>query len=606
MPLALPDIKEDFELDTLLELCDLAESGKLDDSKENRDLLEEATFSGIAVLRDRWLRDINTFASECLGYIIEPFHAEWLEMVYNEDAIAQGGEFCVGSVRPKRRGILAPRGFGKSTIRTTVRNVWLILRNLDYRILITSETAGSAKQFLQEIKEIFEFHVVLRLVFGDYTGGFNGNSTVAGNTWTDSKIECVRAEPDGRGGVEYIRRGISAKEPTINTMGVLGAGTGLHYDEIDCDDIIVMKNSRTKGMRDTIRDWVNNTLAPMLMKPHGNWYFNGTRYHPDDLYKHWSGKDGEFEGEITLYKAINTRVPDLTGIAEDSGGHREEEEYSLWEVMFPIEDLRQMRRRRGPAAFNAQMQNDCEAMLGAIVKPDWINVINLDQFDEKSPNLIWVGASDPKWQREDYEKGAAAGYIRMAINPETWNIYIWLARKWYPDFKEYTGFLKDEALFMHKRGTPFMALFFEQNALQNCIETDIKFDDHLGIVPLQGITTVTDKVSRFIAKQGMFYRGQIYLHPVLMEGEESLFEDLIGFPHIERLDLVDTLMLGIEGLQTFYVYTEKFAEEMAPIKHELKKKGKTDEEHQPLDLFRTVPTSYDLFEAVMGKTRSVI
>lgn len=589
----------------LQELHKAAKEGRLEDSKQNRRMVLNSIKATAACFKKVWLEDFSRFTRECLGLYVEPFHAEWQEIRLHPEYINEYGRYCVGSVSLIREFVLAPRGFGKSKIRNTAFVVWLILRNINYRILVVSETADNAKNFLGEVKDIFENNKMLRLVFGDYTGGFSGNSTKAGNVWSTTRIEVAIGKVDDSGNQYWERRSVEEKEPTVNTMGVLNAGTGLHYDVIICDDIVSMKNCRTEGMRKTKLDWFNNTLLPMVQEPHGFIMANGTRYHPQDLYHEWMKQDGLFhnpknakkeiipeEQKTFIYKAIITEK-----VEDAETGNVIEVERSLWERFRPLAKLQLRRKHMGPVAWNAQMLNSVEAMRGAILQPDWIEPIVLDTFDVNDPHLIWIAGTDPSWTKHDVEKNAMAGYCLMALDPD-WNIYVWNVRKWHPNFKEYTLFLYNEALNMNLRGTPLVGLFFEENSLQNCVEADVRWIDTLGITPLEGIQTQSDKTTRFLAKQGLFWRKQVFVHPNLMKGDDCFFNDLLSFPNCETKDGVDAWMLAIEGAQRTFAYMPNdddiYADDdkIIDINDEVYSPGNAE--------------GQDIFELIDGERRSVI
>ncbi|MBI5119034.1 hypothetical protein HZA56_21425 [Candidatus Poribacteria bacterium] len=141
--------------------------------------------------------------------------------------------------------ILAPRGFGKSTLLSVVRCVFEIVRNPDVRILLASNTQPQAEAFLREIRSHFQTNEGFRTFFAD----------LVGPKWTDTEI------------IVRPRKRI-AKEPTIFAIGVGGALVSRHFDVIICDDIDDEENSRTQTQREKLRVWFFKVLLPCL-EPHG-------------------------------------------------------------------------------------------------------------------------------------------------------------------------------------------------------------------------------------------------------------------------------------------------------------------------------------------------
>lgn len=261
--------------------------------------------------------------------------------------------------------ILAPRGFGKSTISTVCFTIWLILCNPDIRILIGSSTAAKSEAFLREIKAHFEQNEKLKELFGD---------KYSATGWKAADIV-------------VIDRKKIAKEPTISARGWSGAVVGSHYDVHLIDDLVNEDNARTKGQREKLRDWFYMSLDPTL-EPEGCRLNIGTRYHPDDIYGHFieqgkqetidSGADYDFEPEATRLRPI--KILKLSALQPDGS--------SLWEEKFPVRKLFQKRSRMGIIRFNAQFQNDTELMKGKIFKEEYFEYYNPLEIDPTSLKIF--------------------------------------------------------------------------------------------------------------------------------------------------------------------------------------------------------------------------
>jgi len=201
------------------------------------------------------------FLSYILGFDLQPFHKEWLDLV-------DRNRFTL---------ILAPRGSGKSTVVTVGYSLWKALMDPQLRVLIVSNTQSQAETFLRLVRNLCVSGKVAD-IFGD----------VVGSVWTNTELEFK-----GHG---------NQKEMTITALGASGALVGRHFDVIMLDDICDGKNMATENRRSKVYEWYFQTLLPML-EPDGELHIIGTRWHEDDFYNRIKG--GNYKTKI--YKALNGR-----------------------------------------------------------------------------------------------------------------------------------------------------------------------------------------------------------------------------------------------------------------------------------------------------------
>lgn len=309
--------------------------------------IQELYSSTSKTVRHLAMGHVDVF-TEMLGYVVKPFHREWLDFQLSHP----------------RSLILGPRGFGKSSICTIAYALWKVVRDPDIRILVVSNTFEQSIAFLREIKGHIETDPVFRSLFGD----------LMGEKWTDSEI------------VLSTRKRI-AKEGTVTALGVFGPLTGRHYDLIIVDDIVDFENSRTEGQRKKLWQWFFTTLMPML-EPEGQIHILGTRYHFLDLYG-WLMENGYRDSHLV------SRALSKDGL-------------SLWEEKFPRRLLLKKKEEAGTPIFNCQYQNDVEAMReGSIFKYEWLRFYDVVPEDLK----IYVGVDLAISQRDtaDYFAIAVAG-----------------------------------------------------------------------------------------------------------------------------------------------------------------------------------------------------
>lgn len=293
---------------------------------------------------------VDILATEVLGYKLEQFHLEILQFAMRLQA--EGGEGL----------LLAPRGFGKSTIGNVTLCIFLILCDPDVRILIASSTASKAEAFLREIKTHFEQNLRLKDLFGEH---------FRSDRWKQAEIF-------------VLPRKRIAKEATLSAHGWSGAVVSKHYDVHIIDDLVNEDNARTKGQRQKLMDWYYMSLDPTL-ESDGWKLVIGTRYHPDDLYGHMieqsKGEKMEDEDEPENPNATEKRTHlemlVLKAIVDEGRGT----ERSLWEKVFPLHKLKRKRSRMGKLRFGAQFQNETDLMKGFVIKEEDIRYFLRDEID---------------------------------------------------------------------------------------------------------------------------------------------------------------------------------------------------------------------------------
>jgi len=303
----------------------------------------------------------ESFIKDVLGYKLEGFHKEWLDI----------------QIQNKKSLILAPRGHGKSTICTIAYPLWRLLNNPDLRILIVSNTSAQACAFLREIKAHLQTNPFIRKHFPD----------LAGAPWSENELNLS------------IRR-IKAKEPSITALGILGPVISRHYDLIILDDVVDEQNSASQNQREKLVLWYYKALLPCL-EPDAELHIIGTRYHYLDFYGHLIAND--FARSHWIYRAIDNK-----------NGYRES---SLWEEKFPLSLLLEIRKQAGSTIFNSQYQNDIELMKGAIFKPEWIKYY--DALPQRLEKIIGIDLAISEKEHADFFAIAVIG-----LEPKTGKIYV--------------------------------------------------------------------------------------------------------------------------------------------------------------------------------------
>ncbi len=395
--------------------------------------------------------------------------------------VAEVHERMAGAARRERSLTLAPRGFGKSTLLSVTRCIFEIVRNPDVRILLVSATRAQAEAFVREIRGHLERNPIFRALFGD----------LVGPKWTDREL------------IVNFRRRI-AKEPTVFAIGVGGALVSRHFDVIICDDIVDEENARTEFRREKLRTWFYKTLLPCL-EPDGRMGIVGTRYHYRDLYGHLI--ETGFAPEVTIIRAI------------DADGK------SPWPEKFSVKRLEQIRREAGAVIFNAQYQNDTDAMKGAVFKDKWL------RFYDVAPQRLrvfqGVDLSIAQHSRSDY-------FAIVTIGVDEWeNIYVLDCYQARLSFRKQTAAIVER----FKRFDP-IKVAIESNAYQAAQVERVR---ELGVVRAVKTYTSRDKLSRAWKLSALFEDGRVRLGRDMSD----LVDQLLTFPQCEHDDLFDALEFAI-------------------------------------------------------------
>lgn len=425
-------------------------------------------------------------------------------------------KWCRITETAKRDLILAPRDHGKSTLYTYAYPIFEICKNRDIRILIISKTGRQAQKFLTLVLKELENNKKLIKDFGRFKGD---------GSWTSSYI--------------YVNRNKNMKEPTIESIGVLGAITGGHYDIIIADDIIDDENTRTIERMDTVKNWFYGTVM-QLAEPWTKVICVGTRKHYLDLYNEllknpiWRHNvDKAIIKYPDKYDYLTNEEGQITDV-EVKGEHK-----VLWPQKWDIKTLLIDRKTIGPILFDREKQNDPSGMRGQILKREWLHfytsdVKNLDlphpPFDFKN---IYIGvdlaiSDNPD---ADYFVAVTVGECHKGF---WWVLDIYRDRLEFPD-----QVILLKQLNMARNPTK---VFIEKNAYQLAISQHLIRETNIPVVPIR---TKRDKVSRMIAITPHFQNGKVKIK----DDMDLLITEWVQFPKSEHDDILDALDFALTALK---------------------------------------------------------
>lgn len=387
---------------------------------------------------------------------------------------------------------LAPRGWGKTTVGTCLKIVHKILKDRNRRHLIASETATLAWDMLSEIKSILVCEDVAE-VFGD----------LRGDVWHESAINIAG-------------RTTHAKEKTVNTCGADGAVTGGHFDEIDADDLVSFKTSRTMHSRQKILDWFRLTLLPTVTDQDTEIHVKGTCYHPEDLYAHLRKNDPKFRNTVQI-------IPALSPINEESNNPE-------W---YPTDFLVDQRESMGTPFFNAQYNQDPSGVQGEVFDAE-----HFRHCETLPKRLLVFSGVDLAVGREDAHDCFAI--VTIGVDPKTLDIYVLSYRK-----AKLTIPGQNELMLRKSEIHNPIRMGVESNAYQRAKIQELKSHKRFRKIPAVPIYTREDKITRAQRLAARYERGEIWHLKSEKDGE--LEADLVGFPDVRYKDLVDALDIAIQA-----------------------------------------------------------
>jgi len=218
----------------------------------------------------------------------------------------------------RRLLLMAFRACGKSTL-VGLFCVWLLLKSPDVRILVLSADLPLAKKMVRNAKRILEKHPLTRHL-----------KPAALDQWASDRFT--------------VNRETELRDPSMLAKGIMSNLTGTRADVVICDDVEVPKTSDTSGKRAFLRERLLE--LDYILTPDGTQLYVGT---PHCFHSIYAEKPlGEYgEAQIFLEGFLRMVLPVLNARGE-----------SVWPERFPLEKIRAIEKRTGPAHFKSQMM--CE------------------------------------------------------------------------------------------------------------------------------------------------------------------------------------------------------------------------------------------------------
>jgi len=477
----------------------------------------------------RWNRISTGFASFrefCFTYFPQYFYAE--PSIMHEDLFKELQE-AIDNGTPDALAYAAPRGNAKSTIVSFALVIWCAVYRKKHYIIIVSDTADQANDFLANIKSEFEDNELLRNDFGD----------LKGLIWTSSDL---------------ILKG---EEVRIQALGAGKKVRGRRYkqwrpDLIIGDDLENDENVQSPDQRKKMEVWHNKALAK-AGDERTDKIIIGTILHFDSLlskllknpiyktriYKsimQWSNSPlwEEWTRIVTNLENPN-RLEEALAFYQQHKDVMLEGTKVLWNQKEPYYALMLQYIADGPAAFSSEKQNEPLAMEDRWFHPDWIKYYDDEEIAGKE--LYVVGFCDPSLGKNG---GDYSAIITVATDMN-YQIYVLdadIARR-HPDI------IGKEMLYKSRK-YEYKDFGVEINQFQELFSDDVKkLMDELGItMPLRGVRQHTDKILRIQSLQPDIKNGRVKFR----RDQKQLIDQLTNFPSDAHDDGPDALEGAIKLL----------------------------------------------------------
>lgn len=440
---------------------------------------------------------------------------------------------------PDNLAYAAPRGGAKSTIISFALPIWVAVYKKKHYVIIVSDTADQANDFLSSVRAEFEDNDLLINDFGD----------LVGLVWTNSDL---------------ILKGETVR------IQALGAGKkirGRRYkqwrpDLIVCDDLENDENVVSPDQRKKMELWHSKALSK-AGDERTDRIVIGTIMHYDSLLSKllknpiyltrkyqailkWSNsaKWDAWEKIVTDLENVN-RLIDARAFYEQNKEELLAGTQVLWEAKEDYYSLMLQLIADGPAAFSSEKQNEPLSDDDRRFLPEWIQYF--DEADIIGKDLYVVGFCDPSMGKQG---GDYSAIITLASD-YNYQIYVLDAdiAKRHPDIIALDVIGKHRVYHYKDFGVEAVQFqeYFKDTLKKKAEEEGVD-------IPIRGIKQHTDKILRIQSLQPDIKNGRVKFR----RDQGKLIEQLVNFPSADHDDGPDALQGGIailgkrSGVADFY------------------------------------------------------
>lgn len=421
--------------------------------------------------------------------------------------------------RGKREIFVAPREHGKSKIVSFAYVIWCLCYEKEPYILLFSDTATQANDFLSDIKEIWQDkdkYPLLSIAFPNVRPALSSDTKKESRNRVNDMILANGVRIASRGAKSRIR-GTRFKEhrPTLILL-----------DDIENDENVQSEQQRMK-----LRRWFNRAIESLGSKT-TNILLVGNYIHYDC-----------FLYNMALKKELGYKVNYYQAIERDNKGR----DKPLWDGYYTLREL-YAKRKKDVQSFEVEWQNNpivdqervFELNASSFYNPDNMNMSALTKY-------MFIDPAFKTQQKHCFSAITLLGvdnngvkylidYVAVKINPKKLiEIIIEKVIQHQPDI-----------------------LGFESNVAQefvaDTLEPDLYKAGFRG--SLKKINQTKDKMLRIKTIAAPIATGEIKLDKAILDKEgDELLKELRMFPHVQ-FDVLDSLSSCNTMIKEFHVHFE--------------------------------------------------
>lgn len=420
----------------------------------------------------------------------------------------------------------APRGNAKSTIWSFALPIWVAVFKKKHYIIIVSDTADQANDFLSNIRNELEDNEKLAEDFG----------ILKGLIWTTSDII------------------LHGDEVRIQALGAGKKIRGRRYkqwrpDLIICDDLENDENIQSPEQRKKMEVWHSKALSKagdertdkivigtvmhydsllnkLLKNPvyHTQKYQSVIQWSNSPLWDQWEKLVTNLEDKDRLKTAYAFFLEHQQEMLEGTK--------VLWEEKEPYYNLMLQRVADGPAAFSSEKQNEPLSDDERRFHPDWIHYYDQNEIEGK--RLYIISFVDPSLGKAggDYSAIITLG---SDFNHQVYVLDADIAKR-HPDI------IILDVIGKH-RIYGYQRVGVEENQFQEYFKDNfIKKAEEMKVnIPIVGIRQGSDKILRIQSLQPDVKNGRVKFR----RDQQKLIEQLVNFPNADHDDGPDALEGGM-------------------------------------------------------------
>lgn len=449
--------------------------------------------------------------------------------------------------RDQKIAIAAPRGFGKTTMITTLYVLHGICYAREQFIVILSATSSQAIQILETVKRELRENQKLLADFPEV-------AWPRSRPWKDTDIKTpnsIRVLALSSG--QQIRgRKHGHSRPTL----------------VIADDLETAKARFSPELREQLKEWFNQAVLK-AGDQRTNYLFLGTLYHPHSLLAEYVEPESHPLWQKRVYKAIIawSKHPELwaqwrrifhgkdaykaargrkaaTQFYEDQKALMDEGVQLVWPEGYTYLALMEL-YEDDPVSFNCELQNepinprDCH-----------FNVLEYLHWDDQHPSLEalvqalgprhveFYGACDPSMGK-DRQRGDYTAVAILAKDNRNDTLYVVCA-----DIVRRTPDETIEAILDYQRRFRFVRFGIETNNFQELLMKQIQDRAAERSIPLtlEPIQNTRDKVARIQSLQPLLKSGKLKLRRL----DTQLLTECRSFPGGRYDDGLDALAMAVQ------------------------------------------------------------